>query len=472
MKNYFFDNPIDSLLFWNSKSIEYDVRVDYGGTYLFMLYFYEIFGRIGLKTVINDTRNAVSSLSIYFKQHTTTFNKFYLDWQIALLNGEFNCNSTFNGHLYKSINFSLLPQEIMGELDIDHYFDIPYYGSKNILFNMTKNQFSISIFNPSNRRISITSFIKRANNEVILNQIETTNISINLNNQFFDIESIILIFSFIDNGCPLIEGGVGLGPDVLVKVSIFDPFYLIMKAPSIFENETHILISQLKIYFPNGTEINDSNDVAKVKLVVFERSIKKRNIIIEYDEMEPSGWFATIEKKSFLPSVYSIVLVSSISEFHIEQELYSFTISLDINIGQPQICFLNSTNQVCVSIKIFIFPKQFSSKLFQEFKVTASIFNYTEYELTSFSLFFSNSNKWENIEGCLSFSRGFYYAQVFVRYNNVLLKSFLSHPSFYEKTNKTSYIYHFCLVFINLIILSAFKKYKQKHLWNLGKKIS
>ena len=84
--SYYRYHPQDSLVYWNFWSEDgLDVRNDYGGAYLFLVYLYEQLGSLTLNSIVNDTFHAVVTISDILSSSGMTFNDFFIDWQTALL---------------------------------------------------------------------------------------------------------------------------------------------------------------------------------------------------------------------------------------------------------------------------------------------------------------------------------------------------------------------------------------------------
>jgi len=284
----------DSLIFWNFFSSNgRDVRIDYGGAYLFLLYFYEQFNSSAVSFVVSDTSPTVTSIHSFLSSFNMTFNDFFLNWQIAL----FLDDSEQYG--FSNIDSSLNPLFI---IDSEEYnqFSIPYYGFYGISFDLTSSRYEISIANPTTKKMSLTLF--HYSNELFTGF--EIFISSNFTFSFLPSENttrILLVLSYIDENFPLTSSGIGLGSFTYISISTFNPFQLVTSTPTIEQNSTHLLVYALNIFFINNPLmiVNSSTSILTISINI---SLFPSNILEILEQITVTAFIFNSSKQLYLTS--------------------------------------------------------------------------------------------------------------------------------------------------------------------------
>ena len=235
---YYRYHPQDSLTYWNFWSEGgLDVRNDYGGAYLFLVYLYEQLGSSVLSTIVNDTFHAVITLSDILSGYGMTFNDFFLDWQTALLIDDQSIDSRYG---FNCLDFTV---NFLKTISAEHSSIIhaPYYGHYSVRLNYSYDKFETSIVNLDGRRIGFTVVYFEGNQIAEVIQTITTNSSL-LFLSDSDFDEIYLAFSLLDLDQPSITGAFGTGSITRIQIKNVDPFYLTVTSPTFVKNSTHLTI--------------------------------------------------------------------------------------------------------------------------------------------------------------------------------------------------------------------------------------
>ncbi len=407
----------DSLVFWNYFSSNgRDVRIDYGGAYLFLLYFYEQFNSSSLSLMVNDTSSAVSSIHFFLSSFNMTFNDFFINWQIALFLDE--------SEQYGYSNFDSTLSPLMS-IDDKSYtqFSVPYYGSYGILFDFTTTRFEISLANPTYKKLGLVAFYY---SQETLTDFEVT-ISSNLTFNILpsvNITHILLILSSLDQNFPLVSSGIGLGPFAYLSISTYNPYYLVTNTPLIEQNSTHLTVYALNIFFINNTEIFFSSGEDFVILEIVSDTFSFQEEMLFSLELF-YGWGICSDITSLLPGTYDIFLHANTSDFWHSSFLSSFVINLHVEFSQPLLIVDSSLSSLSISINISILPCNLQEVL-NQISVTAFIYNSSKQLYFSAQLYSIDYFTWSFQFDYSDFQSNNYYSVIYLNYQNQEFHSFPS----------------------------------------------
>jgi len=408
----------DSLIFWNYFSDGgRDVRIDYGGAYLFLLYFYEQFNTSALSLLVQDTQTAVISLTAFLASYNMTFNEFFLNWQTALIVHEFTCKEYVLESTFLRLNsLKTLSTEKVEQISV------PYYGSYGITINLVE-QFEITISNPYSSHLGVVILTYSNTTLVNIDHLEICNQSLTLNTPEV-CSHIQIIFSKLDVNHPSISSGLGLGPSATLYVSTINPFKLSINQPIINQNSTSLTISALSIYFINGTDIFFSSAEDCVKIRVYSEKVEC-DYFLEFNPSLFRGWGIIINLSDYSPGTYNLeLIVNSSSFYNISQYLTSFDISLDLELSFPNFGYDSSNSSIQISIDIY---SSFTNRvLISELLVIAYVFSIDKKFYNSFQLFSQDYFTWNISLSLESFEKNYYYVVIFATFET---QEFHSLPS-------------------------------------------
>ncbi|MHA1414687.1 MAG: hypothetical protein ACTSRR_00325 [Candidatus Heimdallarchaeaceae archaeon] len=312
-ENYFKEHSDDSLIYWNYYSEgNRDVRIDYGGAYLFVFYVYEQFGPDIIRKFVNDTRPVQESINDELKDKGETFNDFFYNWHVALLIDRPDlANGTFG---FTDIIFTIEPITIT-YTEISSTIDVPYYGFYTFEINLLNRFMDVRINNKDKKRLGIVTLYFSKDDTLIDYEIyETTK------EQFYvepekDVKKILFCLSYVDEDYPTVYGDpFGLGPQASVLVETLEHFKLRLDKPIISFDERTLLISDLDIIFYNQTEINDANGADFVTVTLSgEKGTYYYNLT--FNEEKYAGWGGEILLKGVKGGLYSLSFDAETSNF-------------------------------------------------------------------------------------------------------------------------------------------------------------
>ena len=423
---YFKYHPEDSLLYWNFYSEGgMDVRIDYGGSYLFAFYIFEQYDSSILTFIVNNTLQIVDTINDFFNS-SLAFNEIFYNWSKALLLDDTSLADGKYGFL--SIDFTIEIKEIIMD-EVDKDYNIPYFGVYSYLLDFTKNYFEVSIINRYNRDLSLQLFY--LHDEFIESVEHIISSSYNFTIKPNDTSTHILFsLSFINEEGPITNGDFGLGPTTSISLISSNPFKMHTNTPSIIKNQTHISIYELYIMFANDTDIYYCSGYDEVILSIISDEYSF-NISLSFDLSRYYGWGGIINIENLIPNSYNVVLFAQSEEYNLVKTIYSFDIDLKVFFAKPILFFNNFSFTFNVSCNITVFPEQFFTELIEQIRVVSYIYNYSEELVTKIQLNFS-SNTWSISGNCALFDEGYYYTYIHLYYNNKDYKSFSSELNYYS----------------------------------------
>jgi hypothetical protein len=452
-RDYFSTHPDDSLLFWNLYSQQYDVRIDYGGVYLFSLYFYEQFGSSVLKQIVIDSANGAESLNILLNAKNTSFNEFFSQWQIALIGEHFD-DESFQIYSYKNIDFSIEPVIRINQKNIFNTLSIPYYGVFPVLFDLSDEKFDVTLYNNNLQLFSIAILTVNENTDYVnMEIIQTSNQSISLFSDFKNINKAILCISAIDHYTPMIDGDIGIGNYKTLSIYTSNPYELSINNPIITQNNSYLSIHYLSIFLWNGTDIyfSEGDDVVILQ-------IQNESSVLEYEfyynAVEYNGWSCNVKIENLQPGFYQVYLYANTGEYLIEILLYEFTIEIEVDLNKPEIFF--NKNNLHIKDNIVLIPNSISIEILSQIKVYAYIYNITENFIANVTLDMISKSSWEGVCDFKEYENGEYFTVVIFEFGKQLTKSHPSNTSSYKKINTS---FNILLIVSFVTIISIFSLY-------------
>lgn len=407
----------DSLIFWNYFSSNgRDVRIDYGGAYLFLLYFYEQFNSPSLSLIVNDTSSAVSSIHSFLSSFNMTFNDFFINWQFALFLDD------SNQYGYSNLDSTLNP---LRTIDGETYtqLSIPYYGFYGILFDFTTTRFEISLANPNYKRLGLIAFYYSQETLIATEVTISSNLTFNILPSV-NITHILLVLSSLDQNFPLVSSGIGLGPFAYLSISTYNPYYLVTNSPLIEKNSTHLTVYALNIFFINNTEIFFSSGEDFVILEIVSDTFSFQEEMLFSLELF-YGWGICSDITSLLPGTYDIFLHANTSDFWHSSFLSSFVINLQVEFSHPLLIVDSSLSSLSISINISILPFNLQDVL-NQISITAFIYNSSKQLYFSAQLYSIDYFTWSFQFDYSGFQSDNYYSVIYLNYQNQEFHSFPS----------------------------------------------
>ena len=312
-ENYFKKHSDDSLIYWNYYSEgNRDVRIDYGGAYLFVFYIYEQFGADIIRTFVNDTRPVQESINDELKDKGETFNDFFYNWQVALLIDRPDlANGTFG---FTDITFTIEPIS-KTYTELSSTIDVPYYGFYTFEINLLNRFMDVRITNNEKRRLGVVTLSFSKDDTLVDYEIyETTEEKFYVEPEK-SVKKILFCLAYVDEDYPSVYGDpFGLGPQASVLVETLEYFKLRLDKPVISFDGRTLLVSDLDIVFYNQTEIYDANGADFVTLILTgEKGTYYYNLT--FNEEKYSGWGSEILLKNVKGGLYSFSFNAKTADF-------------------------------------------------------------------------------------------------------------------------------------------------------------
>lgn len=337
----FANNPIDSLLYWNYDSEGgYDVRIDYGGAYLFIFYLAEKYGFQIIETLVAETANGAQGVenALIDEEIPLTFNDLYLNWITALTIDAPN----IEGGLYGFVNLDIqikvkteisnVPTESNNELH--RYYGIHVTkitsGSDNIFFEISGSDqyaigFSIAVLDSEGWHInqSISDISTESKLEII---------------QGKDILRIYVITSLLDPDTPFVDSNdqFGLGPYEYLDLNIYvgNPLS-IQNVHSTYEESTWTyIISGVRIYDVNNTELDNTS---QIDVFVEFKGSEGFQMIKSLNYSDTDYWNGQFSLQSFSEDTYSVKLFAKNSSAFGRINLADIIVEHIITVEKPSI---------------------------------------------------------------------------------------------------------------------------------------
>ena len=312
-ENYFKKHSDDSLIYWNYYSEgNRDVRIDYGGAYLFVFYIYEQFGADIIRKFVNDTRPVQESINDELKDKGETFNDFFYNWQVALLIDRPDlANGTFG---FTDITFTIEPIS-KTYTELSSTIDVPYYGFYTFEINLLNRFMDVRITNNEKRRLGVVTLSFSKDDTLVDYEIyETTEEKFYVEPEK-SVKKILFCLAYVDEDYPSVYGDpFGLGPQASVLVETLEYFKLRLDKPVISFDGRTLLVSDLDIVFYNQTEIYDANGADFVTLILTgEKGTYYYNLT--FNEEKYSGWGSEILLKNVKGGLYSFSFNAKTADF-------------------------------------------------------------------------------------------------------------------------------------------------------------
>ncbi|MHA1223438.1 MAG: hypothetical protein ACTSP3_09330 [Candidatus Heimdallarchaeaceae archaeon] len=336
-RDYFALNPDDSLLYWNYQSEGgKDVRIDYGGAYLFIFYLAEKFGVLAIKDLVADVTSGAAGVedAIQATGSTLTFNEFYLNWITALAIDDTSFDNGTYGYINLNINIdhtlvSVFPAYKTGKL---HRF----YGIHVAKLMNPPDYLFYEITSPSQYNLGYSIAIHDVNGWKIKQNLKSTAISDFLNGTVVD--TAYVITSIMSSSTPSISYNdqFGLGYSENLDYSFVPGSPLIFNSYSyLYDEESWLLeLENIQIVDENGTEITNSSGIN----VFAQFTIKGTSILYNYLPLNYSIsklWYLNSSLQSFDENQYDLAVVASGSEQYGELYLDAITVIHILNVEKP-----------------------------------------------------------------------------------------------------------------------------------------
>ena len=337
----FANNPEDSLLYWNYDSEGgYDVRIDYGGAYLFIFYLAEKYGFQIIETLVAETTNGAQGVenALVDEEIPLTFNDLYLNWITALTIDAPEIGEGLYGFVNLDIQIKVeteisnVPTESNNELH--RYYGIHVTkitsGSDNIFFEISGSDqyaigFSIAILDSEGWHInqSISDVSTESKMEII---------------QGKDISRIYAITSLLDSDTPFVDSDnqFGLGPYEYLNLNLYVGNPLTIKnVQATYEKDTWTyIISGARVYDVNNTELDDTS---QIEVFLEFKGSEGFKMIKSLNYSDTDYWNGQLSLQSFSEDTYSVKLFAKNSSAFGKINLADIVVEHIITVEKPSV---------------------------------------------------------------------------------------------------------------------------------------
>ena len=463
-KTHFKYHSDDSLVYWNYYSSEgRNVRIDYGGSYLFLHYLYEQMGKEEVKEMIDDSLPAIRSISSELQKLNRSFNDLYMDWITALILDNQTIDSRYG---FENMDYQINPlKTINGEYSGNIY--APYYGAYTVSLRYTDKKYETTIINKENKRIGVVAIYKEEGEVVRIEQYTTTDSAL-----FFlpvsNYSEVILSFSYLDTEQPAITGAFGTGDIAKIEIRNIDPFYLSITNPAILKNSTHLSIYGLNVLFLNGTDIHYGSDNDSVTVEIGKDYSSLINQELEFNPVKYLGWGSSIDISSLLPGNYYVDLIVSTGEYYFKKRIYTFKITFEILFSSVKITINNDTSTLSAECIIIILPKNFQEYVIDVGEIFAYIYDSSHKYILKVKLENLEENLWNITTNVDNFEEGYYYIFTRLIFQNEVFSSFRSNIVYFKPINVSRSVFRVDVIIAGCVLVVYLNSRKKNRIKNRG----
>jgi hypothetical protein len=341
--SYFANNPDDSLLYWNyNEDGGKNVRIDYGGAYMFVFYMAEKYGNDAIKDMVASTsvgpvsvENALQGLG-----HSIDFNDLYLNWITAL----YVDDTSFGGGLYGyenldiSMSYNLVstfPATLTNRLN-------RYYGIYALKLDSPPDVQMLEITPPSTYSVGISIAVHNASGWTVKTSIQSTDIL-----EFIEgtlVDTVYVITSIMASSTPTVPShipitdqfGLGYSDNLDYTIVPGSPINIDSYLMDYQTSTWDFSLTDVYIEDENGTEITDGSGVdVFVQFKDTATSIIYASIELVYSVI--SFWYVDISLQDFDESEYSISIIASGSSQYGREELGLLIVQHELIVEKPTV---------------------------------------------------------------------------------------------------------------------------------------
>ncbi len=345
--DYFPNDPEDSLLYWNYYSDGgYDVRIDYGGAYLFMFYLAERFGYKFIRTLVAEPANGAQGIESALSDEdiNMTFNEIYLNWITALTIDQPNINNGTYGFINLDIQMNTYDniQSPIASVTGNIY---RYYGFHIIKLTSVSASLLLELQNPIGYAVGFSIASHNSTGWYVSQEVikdTTDSLILPINASGYDI--VYIISSMMSDTTPYVSSSdeFGLGPTKHLDYSIYPGKALVLKGTTsnYYSDNWTYTISNVSIF---DDENNKLTDDVEVYLEFMKDEIGNREVIKEQLNYSSQNgyWQGEFSLVAFDEGRYYVKLIAKGNNSYGVISLPSIAVEHIIEIDKPSVTFLN-----------------------------------------------------------------------------------------------------------------------------------
>ncbi|NPD87565.1 MAG: hypothetical protein HGN29_02510 [Asgard group archaeon] len=341
--SYFATNPDDSLLYWNyNEAGGKNVRIDYGGAYMFVFYMAEKYGNAAIKDMVASTSVGPVSVETALQGlgHSIDFNDLYLNWITAL----YIDDPSFGGGLYGyenldiSMSYNLVstfPASLTDRLN-------RFYGIYALKLDSPPDVQMLEITPPSSYSLGISIAVHNASGWTVKTSVHSTDIL-----EFIEgtlVDTVYVITSIMTSSTPTIPSnspitdqfGLGYSDSLDYTMVPGSPINIDSYLMDYQTSTWDFSLADVYIEDENGTEITDGSGV-DVYVQFKETATSTVYTSIELNYLAISFWYVDISLQSFDEAEYSISIIASGSSQYGREDLGLLNVEHVLIVDKPTI---------------------------------------------------------------------------------------------------------------------------------------
>ncbi len=460
---FFRNNPQDSLLYWNYNSAGgKDVRIDYGGAYLFLFYLAEKYGDSFIRDIVDTLNQGAEGIESALSKngYDLTFNQLYLNWVTALTID----NTEIAEGLYGFYNLEFTVTSSSHTVDttfpvfrkaIEHV----YYGFHIARITNTPDIFIYEINKPSMYTIGLSVLVEDSTGWSVFQQLkDSTNLIFPINGS--SITTVYIISSIMSLNTPYVSPNnqFGLGFKTNLDYSLIEAELVDVIEGNYSYNNTswNLSVSDIEVFFLNGTEIT-TNNLGDIALILYDEfNVPTEVFPLSYST--ENNWHGSFNLQFLKEKTYTLVVSPYESILYGAKTLGSVTIEHFLVVNQPTL-ELNH-NELSITVA-FTYSLINYIEIIDDFVVTATLYSSDGEVQSHYSLDYNSStNLWFTVDNISDLAPAEYYSIVNVRIAGKTITSPASETiTINEETSDLHYsMFGLIALFLSTLIVPSLRK--------------
>ncbi len=426
-RDYFAHNVDDSLLYWNYESIGgKDVRIDYGGAYLFIFYLAEKYGIDAVTFLVNETAGGAPSVENALANvgYTIEFNDLFLNWATAL----YVDDTSFGGGLYGFINLDIpMDSELISTVPTSEINKLNrFYGLYVAKLNSPPDYLMFEPTDPASTYLGMSFAVHDMNGWTVTKSIQNTDIV-----EFFNgtlVDEVYIITSLMTETTPIISAGndqFGLGTTDYIDFTLLpgSPLTVDSLSYNYVSGNWNFSLYNVVILDENSTPITDSSGVDVYVQFQFDGSstiytILAMNYSVSLD------WYITLSLQSFDEATYDVSIIASGSSQYGESHVDLINIDHILAVEEPSFTLNSESTGIYVRGNASYTQLDAWDSFSENVLVMILLYDSQGVTVDAFSMLYNPStNDWESGLIDLSMYFGDHHIKISFRYAGRTVKS-------------------------------------------------
>lgn len=337
---YFVHHSEDSLLYWNYESIGgYDVRIDYGGAYMFVFYFAEKFGAVAVQDLVASSLHAAEGVENAAQNagYSLTFNEIYFNWITALSIDD----TTHFGGVYGFMNLdvsmdraehSIYPKDVTDILHRYYGFQINHFSAPPdfLMVNFsipTSYMLGLSIAVYDSEGLHVSTYITSSEDPIVINGTDVTEVFIMSSIMSSTTPSVIY-----DN-----QFGLGYTENLDMTVTPGKPITVSAATYSYTNDSWTLSVSDVVVVDENNSIVNQTSGInVSAVLTPISGDQIRYTFDLDYNELL-AVWFSEFSVKHLPEGDYQLTIEASGNQRYGKKDIDIITIEHILSVEKPTI---------------------------------------------------------------------------------------------------------------------------------------